>query len=112
MLPVSVMLPLLSLGFHVVLAMLRDHAMITGPHVTAFTATAVHAVPVWGSSVSCRHAHCQFDVVSTTVGDATVLLPDLSCTAIVRVPASLLIAYARVVTAYVVSGVDAMAAIP
>ena len=50
--------------------------------------------------------------VSTTVGDATVVAPDLSCTAIVRVPASDLIVYARVVTAYVVSGVDAMAAIP
>src|SRR6188768_2487138 len=88
------------------------YAITCGPMSATLTAAALHALPVAGSTVSCLHAHCQLDGVSTTVGDATVLLPDFSCTAIVRVPASDLIMYARVVTANVVRGVDAMGAIP
>jgi hypothetical protein len=80
--------------------------------VALLTAAGVQAAPVAGSVVSVRHAHSHPDVVNTTVGEATVVAPDLICAAKVRVPASDFWAKARVVTAITCEGVEAIEPMP
>src|SRR4051812_24311786 len=93
LLPESVTLACLSLGFQAVFAI--GQAVTFGPTCRLLTAVGVHPAPVAGSLASVRHSQLK-PVPSVVEPELTVVPPDLACTVPERDPASDFCAKARV----------------